>query len=660
MKPNRALIVLTLLLALATILSACAPAPTPAPTQAPVSTEAPRPTRPPETTVPPPDLWAQIQRSGVLRVGTSADYPPFEYYDARYQLDGFDIGLIRAIGRDLGLKVEIKDYAFDGLYNALQLGSIDAAIAAITVTPDRQQYVDFSNDYYAGKGAALAAADSKLSTITDMAKLASLVVGVQTGSVYESTVQKELVATGLMPAKNVQSYPDIGQAVNDLKRNRLDVVLLDLQPAQSYANEGGVKIVGEGLKPQSYAIAIPKGAESLRRVLNQAISAIIASGEYDRLAALHLGLKPDDLEPLPPTPAPTQTPVAPAPTAAPPAGCIDDMSYVADITYDDKNMTAPPVLQPGQTFVKTWRIRNSGTCAWDSKFYLAYASGNSSLSQMGGQPTYIIGTVAPGATYDISVNLTAPTQPGVYQGFWQMNNAAGQAFGTKVYVGIQVVAPTPTPAPTQPASITFTVNQTNITAGQCVVFNWNVQNVQAVYFYAEGENPQENGVAGQGSQTECPTQTTTYYLSVVYTNGSNTTPGDHDQRGAAASWGAHHCDVHGGAPPDQCGPVRRHPVGGAGQRAAGYYCPQRHRLVERRARAGHAPRLPAGRRQHGLHAAGDGPGRSEWLAAHCERRRPVDCRSADRGAAHGDPADGCPARPPRRNPRRSWERTGCW
>ena len=174
--------------------------------------------------------------------------------------------------------------------------------------------------------------------------------------------------------------------------------------------------------------------------------------QYGKLAEAYLGLKPADVEPLP-TPAPAQpTPtVAPNPPTAAPAGCVDNMSYVADLNYDDQNMTAPPVLKPGQSFVKTWRIRNSGTCTWDSKYYLAYTSGNSSQAQMGGQPTYVKGTVAPGATYDISVNLTAPTQPGVYQGFWQMNDAKGKAFGTKVYVGIQVVAPTPTPAPTSAA-----------------------------------------------------------------------------------------------------------------------------------------------------------------------------------------------------------------
>ena len=170
-------------------------------------------------------------------------------------------------------------------------------------------------------------------------------------------------------------------------------------------------------------------------------------------------------------------------------------------------------------------MRNSGTCTWTSAYYLAYSHGNTPQSQMGGQPTYIKGSVPPGGTYDISVNLMAPKQPGVYQGFWQMVNAKGTAFGTTVYVGIQVVAPTAVPAPTQTPSptISFTVNQTNITAGQCVTFNWNVQNVKAVYFYPQGADMTQYGVAGQGSSVQCPTQTTTYNLTVIYSNGASET-----------------------------------------------------------------------------------------------------------------------------------------
>ena len=156
---------LIVVMAIAALLAGCTAPPTPMPPKAEATTI---PTPAPS----PIDLWDQIQKSGTMTVGTAADYPPFEYYNNRYQLDGFDIGLIREIGKQLGVKVEIKDYAFDGLYNALQLGQIDVAIAAISETPERQQYVDFTSSYYVGVGAVLANAQSAITSITQPEQLA--------------------------------------------------------------------------------------------------------------------------------------------------------------------------------------------------------------------------------------------------------------------------------------------------------------------------------------------------------------------------------------------------------------------------------------------------------------------------------------------------------
>jgi hypothetical protein len=199
------------------------------------------------------------------------------------------------------------------------------------------------------------------------------------------------------------------------------------------------------------------------------------------------------------------------------------MAFVADVTYDDVNMTAPPEVAANQPFVKTWRVQNSGTCTWDTSYRLVYAYGNSAYSQMSGQPTNVPQNVAPGQTVEISVNLIAPPFPGIYQGVWQMEDGRGVPFGQKIYVGISVPgASPPTPAPTQtPApGIEFNVDETNIEEGECVIFSWNVENVSEVYFYPDGEPWQDNGVAGQGSSKQCPDQTTTYNLRVVKRDGT--------------------------------------------------------------------------------------------------------------------------------------------
>jgi polar amino acid transport system substrate-binding protein len=90
-------------------------------------------------------VWDRIESSGRIVIGTSADYAPFEYYDEAFEITGFDAAIATELGVRLGLEVELVDIAFDGLFSALEIGQIDAAIAAITVTPERDAYVDFTD-----------------------------------------------------------------------------------------------------------------------------------------------------------------------------------------------------------------------------------------------------------------------------------------------------------------------------------------------------------------------------------------------------------------------------------------------------------------------------------------------------------------------------------
>ncbi len=347
-------------------------------------------------------------------------------------------------------------------------------------------------------------------------------IGVQSGSVYEDLLNDKLVATGLIPQTNLFAYGDIGRAVEDAAAGLIDVVMLDLLVAESYEQEGDVEVVAKGLNNEAYAIAFGKGAIELQTNVNEVLTLLQETGVVTKLIKEYLDVEPEYVLPIPtPTPAP--------PVVLPPVvpGCIDSMTWVSDLSYDDQNMTAPPVIPGGQPFSKGWRVLNSGTCTWDSSYVLSFVQGNRSGARMGGQPTAIAGTVAPGATYDISVDLIAPIQPAVYQGVWQLHNGQGAGFGEKLWVAITVpAAPVATVIPTQTPSpgINFTVDRTNITSGQCVNFSWNVTNVSAVYFYSEGENWENNGVAGQGSRQECPPQDTTYYLRVVETNGTVQTP----------------------------------------------------------------------------------------------------------------------------------------
>jgi ABC-type amino acid transport substrate-binding protein/heat shock protein HslJ len=516
MKQHKTLMFIALL---ALLLAACAqPTPVPTPTPQP-PTATPVPTRPAPTLPPQDDSWQRVQEAGVLRVGTSADYPPFEYYNDQFKLDGFDIALIEAIGEKLGVTVELNDFAFDGLPAAVAIGQVDVAIAALSVTPDRQAVADFSNVYYAGKDAVLSRPEADPEKIKDPTALASVRLGVQTLSVYETYAQGKLIDAGIMPKQNLYVYNDMTRAVSDLIAGRIDAVWLDLKPAQSFVEAGSVKILAQDLNKQLFAIGMQQGSTTLRDKINEALAQLEDDGTLAELYLEYLGLKPEEVEPPPPLPP---TPVAPQPTPVPPA-CLDGAQWVADLSFDDKNMTAPPVLNPGQPFTKGWRMRNSGTCTWTTGYALAYTSGNVPAAQMGGQPIPVTREVRPGETFDFQVNLIAPIAPGTYQGFWNMRNARNQRFGETVWVGITVPgAATPTPAPTQtPApNISFTANPTTITAGQSVLFQWSVSNVQAVFFFHEGQDWRNHGVAGVGQSTEFPPRTMDYYLRVVQRDNS--------------------------------------------------------------------------------------------------------------------------------------------
>jgi len=509
------LIVVVVLLARSCSGGAAEPEPTLAPTM-----EVP----PTGTTAPPaPETdttWERIQAAGRMVVGTSADYPPFEFYSGDFQLDGFDVTLIREIGQRLGLQVEIKDMAFDGLGNALQLGQIDLAIAAVSVTPERSAVVDFSNVYFVTEDAILARTGSE-NTVSRPQDMAGKRISVQNKSVQQEWAQTELVNTGLTAQSNLLVYREIDKAVDDLAQGYSDYAIVDLPPAKVAVEQGTVAIVGQGLNRQRFGIAMPKGATILQAELNRALGALQASGRIEALAREYLGLDREDLIPIP-TPDPGQPTPTPVPTA-PPAACIDGMQWVADLSYPDNGMQNPPQMAPGQPFVKSWRVRNTGTCTWDSSYALVHAGGNTAAARMGGQPAAVDRNVGPGETYDFNVNLVAPLTPGIYQAFWTMRNGAGQLFGDRVWVGIMVVGPaTATPLPTQTPSpsIQFTVDRTKIKQGECVIFSWTVQGVQAVYFHPDGQSWQESGVPGQATRTECPATTITYNLRVVYNDGA--------------------------------------------------------------------------------------------------------------------------------------------
>jgi hypothetical protein len=205
------------------------------------------------------------------------------------------------------------------------------------------------------------------------------------------------------------------------------------------------------------------------------------------------------------TAAPTEPTETPPPPVTTEAGCTLNSQYVADVTIPDGT-----VMSPGAAFVKTWRVRNSGTCDWEAGFQLIFVGG----AQMGGPPSVSLPAVAAGTETDISVNLTAPATYGTHKGTWRIRSTDGTAFGTNLTVLIEVPAPvTDTPLPTgvPTAGPTVPVPPTNLQVSIAgdgrVTFTWNDAVGEAKYKY---EISFVAGGLGAATTDELPANTTFY------------------------------------------------------------------------------------------------------------------------------------------------------
>lgn len=109
-------------------------------------------------------------------------------------------------------------------------------------------------------------------------------------------------------------------------------------------------------------------------------------------------------------------------------GCNNSV-FVSDVSYPDNTL-----VTPGQAIKKTWKLQNTGSCAWTATYKVTFVSGNA----MGGVATAIGTTVAPGASGDVTVDMTAPSSAGEAIGYWILMNDSGQKFGSNFYIQVKV------------------------------------------------------------------------------------------------------------------------------------------------------------------------------------------------------------------------------
>lgn len=221
-----------------------------------------------------------------LLVATDTAFVPFEFMqDGKYV--GFDIDMWAAIAEENGWEYELRPMDFSGIIPALQTGQVDVALAGITIRPDREEVIDFSDGYYDSGFTLMVPVDSDIQGVED---LAGKSLALRMGTSAADYAEEHFTETTL------RKLPNIDNAYLELRTGRVDAAMHDTPNVLYYiatAGEGQVKAVGETMMAHQYGIGFPKGS-ALVEPVNATLANMREDGRYDAIYAKWFGVNPSE------------------------------------------------------------------------------------------------------------------------------------------------------------------------------------------------------------------------------------------------------------------------------------------------------------------------------------------------------------------------------
>lgn len=219
--------------------------------------------------------------AGKLHMATNAAFPPYEMTDDSGGFEGIDVEIAEKIAAKLGLELVVDDMDFSSVLTSVQGGKADIAMAGLTVTPDRQKNVDFTDSYATGVQVVIVPEDSDIKTIDDLAK--DKMIGTQegtTGFIYCSDTPEN----GGFGEDHVIAYTNGATAIQALLAGKVNAVVIDSQPAKEFvAANDGLKILETEFVSEDYAIGVSKDNPELLEAVNNALKELIADGTVQEI-----------------------------------------------------------------------------------------------------------------------------------------------------------------------------------------------------------------------------------------------------------------------------------------------------------------------------------------------------------------------------------------
>ena len=233
----------------------------------------------PQAAAPASDSGAAAAPAAIkIKVGTNAEYRPFEYVDESNTIIGFDVDLMNALAETAGIEYELVNTKWDGIFVALANGEFDAVISAVTITDERKETVDFTEPYFNAGQVVAVLADNE--TITGLDSLTDAVtIGVQLGTTADIFLTDNTTA-------QISRFDELPLALQALANRDVDGVVAELPVLGDYlkANPSlNGKIVGEPFTDELFGIAVNKAKPEVRDALNEALATIKGNGVYDQL-----------------------------------------------------------------------------------------------------------------------------------------------------------------------------------------------------------------------------------------------------------------------------------------------------------------------------------------------------------------------------------------
>lgn len=223
------------------------------------------------------------KKSAKIILGTSADYPPFEFIildeNKKQQYAGIDISLAKQIAEDMDAELEISNMNFDSLMAALQKGEVDMVISAVEKDGKREKVVDFSDAYYTDLPPMVLIKSDKKDTYKDADSLAGKTIAAQSGTTKADIVNDDFKKSTLLALTSVNDI------VNSLAYDKCDAAILDGAVAQQYAQENDDMVIAdiELGKAAPYRVAVQKGdPKGILKDINKSIKNAIDNKLVDQ------------------------------------------------------------------------------------------------------------------------------------------------------------------------------------------------------------------------------------------------------------------------------------------------------------------------------------------------------------------------------------------